>query len=111
MESLSVGQVVLATFPFSDLSSNKLRPCLVIGIADLNDILLCQITSKNYGSRKSVKLLKSDFSRGSIVINSFIRPDKIATLDRAKIKRKLGVITEVKLNEVKERLKIILEIN
>jgi mRNA-degrading endonuclease toxin of MazEF toxin-antitoxin module len=48
---------------------------------------------------------------GSIVINSFIRPDKIATLDKAKIKRELGVITEAKLNEVKEKLKIILEIN
>ncbi len=111
MESLSIGQVVLATFPFSDLSSDKLRPCLVIGIADSNDILLCQITSKSYGSRKSVRLLKSDFSRGSLVVNSFIRPDKIATLDKAKIKRELGTITETKLNKVKERLKVILEIN
>jgi len=46
-----------------------------------------------------------------IVINSFIRPDKIATLDKARIKRELGTITEAKLNEVKERLKAILEIN
>ena len=111
MESLSIGQVVLATFPFSDLSSNKLRPCLVIGIADFNDILLCQITSKDYGSRKAVKLLKSDFSRGSLVVNSFIRPNKIATLDKARIKRELGTITESKHNEVKERLKAILNIN
>ena len=111
MESLSIGQVVLATFPFSDLSSNKLRPCLVIGLADFNDALLCQITSKDYGSRNAVKLLKSDFSRGSLVINSFIRPDKIATLDKARIKRELGTITETKLNEIKERLKVILEIN
>jgi mRNA interferase MazF len=90
MESLSIGQVVLATFPFSDLSSSKLRPCLVLGIADFNDVLLCQITSKQYGSKKAVRLVKSDFSEGSIVVDSFIRPDKIATLDRNRIKRSLG---------------------
>ena len=111
MESLSIGQVVLATFPSSDLSINKLRPCLVIGLADFNDILLCQITSKDYGSRKAVKLLKTDFSKGSLVVNSFIRPDKIATLDKVRIKRELGTITQTKLSEVKERLKGILEIS
>ena len=111
MESLSIGKVVLATFPFSDLSSIKLRPCLVIGLADFNDILLCQITSKDYGSRKAVKLLKTDFSKGSLVVNSFIRPDKIATLDKVRIKRELGIITQTKLSEVKERLKGILDIS
>ena len=110
MEDISIGQVVLATFPFSDLSSNKLRPCLVLGIADFNDILLCQITSKDYESIKAIKLIKSDFSKGSLVIESFIRPDKIATLDRGKIKRELGTINDTKLNEVKLRLKSILEI-
>ncbi|HET9174189.1 MAG TPA: type II toxin-antitoxin system PemK/MazF family toxin [Candidatus Saccharimonadales bacterium] len=111
MERLSIGQVVLATFPFSDLSSNKLRPCLVLGIADFNDILLCQITSKAYGSETAIQLQKSDFSAGSIVVDSFIRPDKIATLDTSRIKRKLGTVTDTKLTEVKQKLKFILELN
>ena len=111
MESLSIGQVVLATFPFSDLSTTKLRPCLVIGVADFNDVLLCQITSKNYGSKKAVGLMQSDFSQGSIVVDSFIRPDKIATLGNIRIKRTLGTINDVKLKEVKQILKSVLEIN
>jgi mRNA interferase MazF len=111
MESLSIGQVVLATFPFSDLSNTKLRPCLVLGIADFNDVLLCQITSKSYGSRKAIRLVKNDFSKGSFVVDSYIRPDKIATLGKSRIKRDLGTIDDGKLNEVKQRLKIILEIN
>jgi mRNA interferase MazF len=110
MESLSIGQVVLATFPFSDLSSAKLRPCLIVGLADFEDILLCQITSKQYGSVKAIKLTKSDFSEGSIVVDSFIRPDKIATLDKARVKRKLGVLNASKTNEVKQKLKTILEL-
>lgn len=110
MEDLSIGQVVLATFPFSDLTTNKLRPCLVVGIAEFDDIALCQITSKRYQSKRAVPLLQADFSQGSIVTNSFIRPDKIATLDRSMIKKTLGKITDVKLNEVKSKLKAFLEI-
>lgn len=110
MENLSIGCVVLAIFPFSDLTSSKLRPCLVIGMAELNDVLLCQITSKSYGSRKAIGLAKSDFRQGSIVVDSHIRPDKIATLDRARIKSRLGIISDPKLDEVKKRLKVILEI-
>lgn len=110
MENLSVGQVVLATFPFSNLTSNKLRPCLVIGIAEFDDIALCQITSKQYQSKRAIALLQSDFIQGTIVTNSFIRPDKIATLDKNMIKQILGSISESKLGEVKLKLKLFLEI-
>lgn len=110
MENLSIGQIVLATFPFSDLKSNKLRPCLVIGIAEFNDIVLCQITSKQYQSKRAIPLLRSDFIKGTIVANSFIRPDKIATLDRNMIKQVLGTISESKLDAIKLKLKLFLEI-
>jgi mRNA interferase MazF len=110
MENLSIGQVVLATFPFSNLASNKLRPCLVIGVAEFDDIVLCQITSKRYQSKRAVTLLQSDFVQGSIVSDSFIRPDKIATLDRNMIKKNLGTISEHKLEAVKQKLKAFLEI-
>ena len=111
MESLSIGQVVLAAFPFSDLTTTKFRPCLVIGLAEFNDVLLCQITSRNYGSRKAVGLAKSDFVQGELIRDSFVRPDKIATLDKSKIKRVLGTINNIKLDKVKQSLKTILEIS
>jgi mRNA interferase MazF len=111
VESLSIGQIVLATFPFSDLTSSKLRPCLVIGMGEFNDVLLCQITSRSYQSRKAVSLKRNDFTQGEIVVDSFVRPDKIATLDRKIIKRSLGTINDNKMSEIKQRLKTILEIS
>ena len=111
MESLSIGQVILAFFPFSDLSTSKLRPCLIIGIAEDNDVLLCQITSKNYGSRKAIALSKDAFFQGEIVRDSFIRPNKIATLHVGRIKSVLGIIDDIKLNEVKQSIREILEIS
>jgi len=111
MESLSIGQVVLATFPFSGLTAAKLRPCLIIGLVEFNDVLLCQITSKNYGSRKAIALTRSDFIQGKLVRDSFIRPNKIATLSKSRIKQTLGTINDNKLDEVKQGLKRILKIS
>ena len=105
MGSLSAGQVVLATFTFSDLKSKKVRPCLVIGIAEFDDVVLCQITSSKYESKRAISLGNRDFIKGSIAVESYIRPDKIATLDRKTIKQVLGAINNKKHTEVKSVLK------
>ncbi len=47
---------------------------------------------------------------GSIVVDSYIRPDKIATLDRKMFTKNLGKLKSMKLAEVKMVLKKVLEI-
>ena len=44
------------------------------------------------------------------MVDSFIRPDKIATLDKTMIKQVLGELSTTKLDEVKRNLKAFLEI-
>ena len=109
MEDLSVGQVVLANFPFSDLISFKVRPCLVIGSAEFDDVVVCQITSQRYSSKRALSLDIKDFDSGTIAIDSFIRPDKIAILDKKLIKLVLGVISGKKHAEVKSALQKVFE--
>ena len=38
------GDVVVAPFPFSDLSATKKRPALVVATLTGDDVILCQIT-------------------------------------------------------------------
>lgn len=45
-----VGDVVVISFPFSDLSATKRRPAFVAAVAEHGDLILCQITSKRYSS-------------------------------------------------------------
>lgn len=72
--------------------------------------MLCQITSQRYQSKQTVSLKKNDFTKGTIVMDSFIRPDKIAILDTHMVVKVLGTVTDNKLDDVKIALKRFLEI-
>jgi mRNA interferase MazF len=110
MESISIGQVILVSFPFSDLSSKKIRPCLIVGLAEFNDIIVCQLTSRSYSSKRAIPLTVNDFASGSLIIDSYVRPDKIATLDKTVIKQVIGTIKQKKLAEIKNTLCVIFEL-
>jgi mRNA interferase MazF len=99
MGKLAVGQIITSSFPFSDLSSTKLRPAIVVAIADFGDIILCQITSRAYSSTKFIKLSAKDFINGKLPVDSYIRPDKLFTADPSIVKNIYGEVTKAKLNE------------
>ena len=111
MERFVKGDIVIVPFPFSDLTGSKRRPAMVIADFPSDDIILCQITSKNYGDKYSLVINQSDFLTGSLPINSFIRPNKIFTADKNIIIRKAGTLKPVKIEDVKNELKLILQLN
>lgn len=79
MVTPSAGAVVLVRFPFSDLSSSKLRPSVVLASSGKDDWILCQVTSNPYTDVKAVVLTDDDFSDGSLRRPSFARPGKLFT--------------------------------
>jgi len=92
------GDVVVLPFPFTDLSTSKKRPALVISAPQGDDYIMLQITSKNIKDNYSIPLLQSDFESGSLKQDSNIRPNKIFTLDKSLILYKAGHLTADKLN-------------
>lgn len=107
MEKPVIGDVLVAKFPFSDLSSYKKRPVLVIGYSDFDDLIVCQITSYSDKDLLCIPLKKSDFKMGSLPVNSFIRPDKIFTMDQKLVHAKAATLGKAKLTEVQKALKTI----
>lgn len=81
MGQFTVGQVVSSAFPFSDLTSRKYRPALIMAIVDFDNLILCQITSKSYSSSMAIRLTQADFTKGSLPITSYLRPDKLFTAE------------------------------
>jgi len=98
------GQVVVLPFPFSDLTSTKSRPALVVASLIGDDLILCQITTVKRNDEYSVPLNGHDFSSGGLPHPSFIRPNHLFTADSALITRVAGTVTQLKLQEVTGKL-------
>ena len=60
MGTFAAGHVVVVRFPFSDLSSAKWRPALILADASRGDWILCQITSNPYGDLRALPLSPTD---------------------------------------------------
>jgi mRNA interferase MazF len=103
------GDVVVAPFPFSDLSDSKKRPALVIASLTGDDVILCQITGQMKHDGYSISLNDGDFQSGSLKQDSFIRPNRIFTADSRIVLYKAGVISGKKMIEVTDKIVTILK--
>lgn len=106
---LQQGDIVLIPFPFSDLSSSKTRPALVVSNRKLkgHDVILCAITSQSR-SPQELPLSNRDLVRGALPVASFIRFGKLASLDRAIVRKRVAKVKNSKMAEVLEEIKVLL---
>jgi mRNA interferase MazF len=84
------GSIVLTRFPFTDLTGDKRRPALVVSRdnARRDDLVVCFITSV---PRRGPDMAPLSPSPGTgLKVESVVRFDKLATLDRSVIAGKLG---------------------
>ena len=98
------GEVVVAPFPFSDLSATKKRPALVVATLTGDDVILCQITSQAVGDTYAVPLADRDFTSGGLRQASNIRPNRLFTAESSIILYRAGTISAAKIQEVLAKL-------
>lgn len=87
------GEIILVPFPYSDLTSNKLRPALIISNAYFNkteDRICCLITSNK--PKEGILIKKENFLSGTLPFKSWVKPYRIFTVDERIIKKKLCAI-------------------
>src|SRR3989344_4146987 len=104
MERFVKGDVVVLPFPFSDLSSYKRRPALVVADLIGDDVVLCQITGENRVDTYSIDLLGIDFERGSLKKKSTIRPNVLFTANNSIIKYRVGSLNDKKVKDVEDKI-------
>lgn len=98
------GDVVVAPFPYSDLTASKKRPALVVAPLDGDDVILCQITSKLKRDEYSIALTSIDFKSGTLHQDSFVRPNRLFTADSSVVVYKAGDLKRAKMDEVIEKI-------
>jgi mRNA interferase MazF len=102
------GDILLIPIPFTDLSSNKKRPVLVLSNNDYNnkteDIIVAAITSNLTAKDYIVMLGNKDLEEGSLKVDSCIRVDKIYTLSQSIVISRFGAVYEHVIGDVRKSL-------
>jgi mRNA interferase MazF len=85
------GDIILISFPFTDLTGSKLRPAIVLASSQL-DVTVAFITTQLKWREEFDVLLSPNLTNG-LKMDSMIRLSKIATLDVELVEGKLGNVT------------------
>ena len=105
---MAKGDVVLITFPFTDLSGSKLRPAVILAETTL-DLTVCFITTQlQLQETTDVQLLPTTVN--GLRKQSLISTGKIATLDKALAKGLLGQLHSHELTDLNYKLKILFQL-
>ena len=102
---MAKGDVVLLSFPFTDLSGSKLRPAVVLAESVL-DVTVCFVTTQLLWEEENDLKLWPNIHSG-IKKESILRVSKIATLDRAFLKGKLGSLSTEEISDMNTKLKTV----
>lgn len=98
------GEILLISLPFSDLTSSKKRPVLVISNDENNrtseDIVVAAITSNICKRKYSVMISSSNLTEGTLKRDSCLRADKIFSLSQNIVIRKFGKVEQNVINQV-----------
>jgi mRNA interferase MazF len=88
-----VGDVLWATFPYTDLSG-------VLAEVGMRDWILCEITSVGQVRPGDIAIADSDMQAGRLRRRSRFRPSRLHTLNESVFRRYIGRLTDAKLAEI-----------
>lgn len=109
MEEFVKGDIVVVPFPFSNLSTSKRRPALVLIALPGPDVVLCQITSKQWVGDYSFELNSKDFVQGGLDKVSYVRVTRIFTAEKSIVLRKVGKLKEERMSTIMRSIITLLE--
>jgi len=106
------GRIILIPFPFTDLSSSKVRPAVIVsGFLQGDDIIVSFISSlKVKGLQKTDLAIKKNdkgFSQTGLKTDSIIKVGKIATLDKKTILGEIGELDSSARKKMDDKIKIL----
>jgi mRNA interferase MazF len=102
------GEIVLIPVPFTDLSSQKRRPVIVISSTRYNqssaDVVVVAMTSSAAASAYSFTLTSSDLVSGVLNRPGTVRVDKIYTLAQSIIAKRFGKVGRPVVERIRQLL-------
>jgi mRNA interferase MazF len=105
------GDLVLLAFPFTDASGSKLRPAIVVSSDDYNlqspDFMVASVTGNLNAVPHPGDHVVADWQGAGLLLPSLLQT-KIATVEPAMIRRKLGALNAGDLAAFDQGLRVAL---
>lgn len=105
---MNKGDLVLVSFPFTNLTGEKFRPAVVL-FETTHDITACFITTQIDLKETTDILIKANLNNG-LKFDSIIRTSKIATIDKRLAKGLLGTLNQSEIDLLNIQLRKLLTI-
>lgn len=102
------GDIILLSFPFTDLKGKKIRPALVLVVSDL-DVIVAFITTQ-FKWQNSCDILLEPNDLNGLKKTSLVRVSKITTIDKDLILGKLGQLDSFDMQKINQNLLKILDL-
>lgn len=111
MTDYEFGDVVLVPFPFTDQTTTKKRPAVVVSSQTYHrtrsDLILMAITSQTRPSKGVPEVRVGEWERAGLLKPSVVKP-VLATIEKALVLRKLGRLEASDQSALQEILRKIL---
>ncbi len=102
------GDILLIPIPFTDLSSHKRRPVIVVSNDNYNrktlDLIVVAMTSNPAPTEYSFTITSSDLEKGMLNRPGMVRVDKIYTLSQSIVVKTFGRVNSAALTRIRKTL-------
>lgn len=103
------GDLLLIPIPFTDLSSHKRRPVIVLSHTAYHrttaDMIVVAMTSNPTAVPYSFRISSTDLTQGTLNRPGTVRVDKIYTLSQSLIVQTFGQVNTVTLDRIRDLLR------
>ena len=98
-----VGNIVIVRFPYTDMRQGKIRPGLLV--ADVSyrrqiDWMVCLITTQVLRGSRQIALAPGDLDAGRLDERSWVRPDRLMTMNESIFGNTVARLTDAKTDEI-----------
>ncbi len=93
MTNFRPGDLVLVQFPYAGSTQTKQRPALVVLDTGDADVVVARVTTQPYQTPNDVAI--ADWQGAGLLAPSVVRAHKLATLEKALVRRRLGILQSV----------------
>ena len=101
-------ELVLLQYPFSNLKAKKVRPAIIVSNDEFNkksdDCVLLPLTTVIKTEPYSIIINQNDLISGKLLKQSRIRVDKIFTIQKDLIIAKIGKVTDINFEKIKQEI-------